>query len=998
MNKWRLSVALSTIFVCMIGAFASAFAQEVVVSGTVLDDRGKTVAGVSIKAKGVTAGGFSDSKGVWRVRIPNANGATLVFNYIGFKPFELKATESKADIVVRLQEDVLKTSDVVVTGITSGIKKTNSPTAVGVISAKDLVPAPAQTVDQAFAGKFAGISITQNTGAPGGGINVNLRGVTTLTGSSQPLYVIDGMIINNNAFGNNSNSITAAGANQDQNANRVADINPNDIEDIQVLKGPSAAAIYGAKAAAGVIVITTKKGSAGKFTLDVSQQFGVNSLLKKVGQRRFTTEDEVREVFGAGYVPTWQKAVRDNLTFIDHEQEMYGQNGFISETSLGLRGGSEQTQYYVGGTFRNEDGIVRRTGYQRTSIRTNITHNFSENLTVDAGLTYNRTNSSRGFTGNANVNLISLPYAWSLMPSFDSVQRRPDGTYPILKANPSNPYEVIDKMNNTELVNRFMASGKLNWKIFKTDEQKLEFIALGGADFFHQENNQNSPINTQHEAPRPTPGIVNITNVSNLNANLFLNLVHEFQLAGTTTIRTTVGAQFENQEANSVNSLSQGFVTSLTSLNQAQTNVHAQNRLQRYDQGFLGQVEADINDQIYVSAGVRADRSSANGNVNQYYLFPKANASIRLSKFDFWGDVANAIPEFKIRAAYGEAGNPAPVNAKFTTLISSNIGGLGAGLGLPGTVGNPDIIPERAAELEAGIDATFAGGVIGLEATYFIKTVYNLIANESLPRSSGVAFRTANIGTMQNNGIEVALNLNPVRNEVIDWRPRINFFASRAVMTELRVQPFNSGGFGAFYGTNRVERGFSPTMFAGRQSFGPRFMGDTAFTASQFNGTVAGDALPDFQIGFANDLRIGNFNFYFLIDWRQGQEVVNLTQATLDEIANAADVAAAAERQRIQNLPLGQARSMNIEDGSFVKVREVAINYTFDKSAIGGLFGDAVQYLRVGFSGRNLLMFTNYLGYDPEVSNFGNVVLGRGQDVAPFPSSRSVYFNIALGF
>jgi TonB-linked SusC/RagA family outer membrane protein len=1002
MKKWRLSfsvVASAFMVLCMAGAFTAALAQEMFVSGSVVDSKsGKAISGVSIKVKGVVAGGFSDAKGQFRVRIPNANAATLVFNYIGYKPFEYKATQTTSDVSVKLEEDVLKTSDVVVTGIASGIKKTNSPNSIGTISAKDLVPAPAQTVDQAFAGKFAGISITQNTGAPGGGINVNLRGVTTLTGSSQPLYVIDGMIINNNAFGNNSNSITAAGANQDQNANRVADINPNDIEDIQVLKGPSAAAIYGAKAAAGVIVITTKKGTAGRYTVDVTQQVGFNQILKKVGQRRFNNEQEVADVFGAAYVSTWQEAVKNGLTYIDHEQELYGQNGFITETTLGLRGGSEQTQIYVGGTFRNEDGIIRRTGYQRSSVRTNITHNFSDNLTLDAGLSYIRTRSSRSFTGNGNVNLITIPYAWSLMPSFDDVRRRPDGTYPILKANPANPYEIIDKMDNIELINRYMASGKLNWKIFKTDEQKLEFVAIGGADFFSQQNDQNSPINTQHEAPRPTPGIVNVTNVSNLNANLFLNLIYEIQLGASTMLRATLGTQFENQEANSINSLSQGFVTSLTSLNQAQTNVITQNKVLRYDQGYFGQIEADINDRIYLSAGFRADRSSANGNVNQYYFFPKASASARLSQFEFWEGLRQAMPEFKLRVAYGEAGNPAPINAKFTTLVGSNIAGLGAGLGLPGTIGNPDILPERASELEAGIDATFADGLVGLEATYFIKTVFNLIANESLPRSSGVSARTNNIGTLQNTGIEIALNLNPIRTELVDWRPRINFFASRGIMTELKIQPFNSGGFGSFYGTNRVEKGYSPTMFAGRQSFGPRFPGDTQFTASQFNGIVAGDALPDFQVGFASDLRVGNFNFYFLIDWRQGQEVVNLTQATLDEIANAKDVEAAAERQRIQNLPLGESRSMNIEDGSFVKVREVALNYTFDKAIIGGIFGDAVQYLRLGLSGRNLFMFTRYLGYDPEVSNFGNVVLGRGQDVAPFPSSRSFYFNVALGF
>ncbi|MCS6808963.1 MAG: TonB-dependent receptor, partial [Candidatus Kapabacteria bacterium] len=244
MSVQRRLLTFALMLMCACSMFLSAQAQDITASGTVLDDRGKPVAGVSVKVKGASAGSFSDSKGLWRIRIPNTNSATLVFSYIGFKPYELKLTESKSDIVVRLQEDVLKASEIVVTGIATGVKRASIPNAVGTISAKELIPAPAQTIDQAFAGKFAGITIRQNTGAPGGGMSVNLRGVTTLVGTGQPIYIIDGVVMSNDALQGGLDVITNATGfgsprPQGQPSNRIADINPNDIEDIQVLKGGS---------------------------------------------------------------------------------------------------------------------------------------------------------------------------------------------------------------------------------------------------------------------------------------------------------------------------------------------------------------------------------------------------------------------------------------------------------------------------------------------------------------------------------------------------------------------------------------------------------------------------------------------------------------------------------------------------------------------------------------------------------------------------------------
>ena len=1014
MNKWRLSVALTTVFFCFVGAFATAFAQEIIVSGSVLDDRGKAVAGVSIKAKGITAGGFSDSKGLWRVRIPNANGATLVFSYIGFKPFELKATESKSDIVVRLQEDVLKTSEIVVTGVASSIKKANSPTSIGTISEKELLPAPAQTVDQAFAAKFAGVSIRQNTGAPGGGNSITLRGATTLIGGSQPLYIIDGVIVNNGTFSGGQNTVTAAGAggatggaSQEQSANRIADINPNDIEDVQVLKGPSAAAAYGAKAASGVIIIKTKQGRAGKTNVTINQQVGFNELQRKLGLRRFNNEQEVAD-WNSDLVPVFKAAQAAGNTFIDHEQELYGQRGFINETDVNLRGGSEGTQYSLGGTFRSDQGIVKNTGYERLAGRANVNQIFSDRLTARIGLNYMRTRSDRGFTGNSNGDNVSIPYIISVMPTFFDARPK-NGVYPdMLGLNPANAYEVVDKIRNTEYVNRTIISANVNWDIVKTEEQTLSFVFQGGADFIAQRNIIADPLTTLHQRVKPFPGLFGVSDANNTNSNMFLTLVHRLDAGNGLNFTTQAGAQFENQQSNSIVNVANGVTSPLDNVTGAALQQSVQSIVNRYDRGFYVQEDVDIAGKVFLTASLRGDQSSVNGDPTRFFLFPKAAGSVQFANFDFWEGLKGILPQAKLRIAYGQAGTP--VNnaaAKFNLLnnLNNNLGGLGAGLAVNPRLGNPDIRPEIASEFEIGIDATLGEGFATIELTHFRKYVRDLILPRTLPASSGYTTVFENAAEMSNNGWEVSINLNAVRTESFSWTPRVNFYTNVTKIEKLTVPPYNSGGFGAGYGANRIQEGLSATAIFGRSNLGPRTATDTT-RAGVWNGsTPEGDSNPLFQVGFANTLKFGNLEFYFLIDWRQGGSVVNVTQALYVENGpNGKNNlwGDRAEAERIQGISDKTVREGGytpyIQDASFVKFREASLNYTFTKDMFAGGFFDAFEFIRIGVSGRNLFMITPYKGYDPEVSNFGNIISSAGQDVAPFPSSRSYFFNIALGF
>lgn len=987
----------SALFLAVFGcSVIAAIAQDLTVTGTVIDKDTKTkVAGAAIKVKGVAIGAVSDRSGAFSFKVPGKSSAVVTISFIGYKTKEVQVDASNAsNLSIALEEDALKTSEIVVTGAATGVKRASLPNAVGTISAKELVPAPAQTVDQAFAGKFAGIAIRQNTGAPGGGISVNLRGITSLVGNGQPLYIIDGVIMSNESVQGGLDAITAAtgvGAQnpQGQPTNRLADLNPNDVEDIQVLKGGSAAAVYGSKAAAGVIIITTKKGAPGKVKFDVQQQVGFNSILRKQGTLRYTPEliarvPDFKSIAVDGRTLSGDSLVRAN-GFIDQEELLYGQRGFINETSLSASGGNETTQFYVAGNLRSEDGIMKNTGYTRANVRLNLTQTVSENLKLDFNLGYTNSASQRGFTGNANNASVSVPYLAAFIPSFIDLRRRPDGTYPSNPTGGANPFEIIDLMRNREDINRFLGSGKLDWTIFKTDEQSLRFVLQGGADYFTQQNNLTSPIGTQHERANAVQGAVIDNRANSLYSNAFLNLIHNFTTESRLSFTTSLGAQFENRRLDQLTTTAAGFATVTDNVNNAQQINTLQNITKQYDRGYYIQEEVDVDGKIYIAASLRADQSSNFGDPSQFFFFPKVAASARLSQFDFWKDLSGTFEEFKLRAAWGQSGNQPFAAAKFGGLVQNNIGSVGVGLVNPTRRGNPVIRPERTEEFEYGLDFVLAGGFLGLEATGYNRTITDLVLQRNLPGASGFTTEFTNAGKMTASGIELGLKLNPIRNEALDWNIAVNFDRVMATVTSLGgVDAYSTGGFGQNLGAYRVEEGLAPTSLIGRE---------TVIQNNKVQNGIVRNAQPNFNLGINSTLRIGNLSFYFLITHQNGGAAVNLTRFLMDLgniTPDGLDAIAARTVARRTTTPW-------IEDATNTRLREVSLTYTFTKDALNGFLGDAFSYLRIGLTGRNLLLLTNYTGYDPEVSNFGNVAVGGNIDVCPFPSSRSVFFTLAFG-
>ena len=968
---------LTSLLLFVLLSTSVSIAQALEIEGKVFDKQSnESLIGANVMVKGTNLGTITDIDGHFKIALPNTKSATIVVSYLGYKTVTKAIKGNRYNLSFGLLPDILKTSEVVVSGLASSVKRANAANAVTVISGKELTEVPTQTLGQQLAGKFAGVSVSENSGAPGGGISVNLRGVTTINAANQPLYVLDGVILDNTATQSGVNAVTKAtgGGNanfQDNPVNRIADLIPSDIESINILKGSSAAAIYGSKASNGVVIITTKHGKAGKQTLTINQQFGFNELIKELGTRKFTDSTAFKS-FGQRGLDEFNKG----KTY-DHEKELYGRKGFINQSSIGLGGGNQSSTYYLSVYHRNDQGIIKNTGYEKQSIRLNLTHKFSNRLDVKVYANYIRSSADRGLTNNDNsgttfgIALASTPSFFNLLPT--------NGVYPDNPFSASNPIQTRDLMINNELVNRTIISGSVNLNLVKTRRQLLDFLVTGGVDFYSQTDKSVFPRTLQFEKNSSQPGTSVLGQTTSNNNNLYFNLIHNYFLSEDVNFRTAAGFQLENRNLNSTSAIAEDLVIGQENIDQAASVTVSQNRIIQRDRGFFLQEEVNLFDTYFLTAGVRGDASSSNGNVDKYFLFPKASASMKLSNFDFWSPLKKVLPEFKLRAAFGKTGNSPIPGAKYSTFIPANISGNG-GLIVATRRGNQNIEPEKTSEFETGFDLSILDkGTFTF--SYYNRNISDLILFRDLPPSSGFNQEVINGGKMRTYGFEASLMWNFFSKPDFSWNSTVNFYATRSTITQLDVPAFNTIGFADVLGRFRIEQGKSATQIVGLE-----------------NGvlTKIGDETPDFQMSFLNSFQWKQFDLYFLVHWKKGGDVINLTKLLTDLLGTTKDLDTPEGKARLA--AFGKTTHQFVESGTYVKLRELSLGYTFEKETVKKLFGNLFTKFRVGVSGHNLVTITNYSSYDPEVSNFGNRAIGHSIEVTPFPSSRSYYFDIKLGF
>ena len=980
--KHALSFALS-LFVLS----ASAYAQFTV-TGTVTDaESNEPLFGVTILNVDSGGGAATNIEGEFSLEV-QGESATLRITYVGYITRTIEVNRDGNSVVeldIELSPDISRLDEIVVSGLASNVKRSNLANAVSTVSAEELAGTTVnESVDGALSGKIPGVNIVASSGAPGGGSNVQLRGISTLgAGSSQPLYVIDGIYVDNSVISTGRSSVSGAGgASQDGVASRVSDLNPEDIESIEVLKGPSAAAIYGSRANAGVIIITTKKGKAGDTRVSIKQDVGFASALNLLGFDKWS-EDKINLIYSGNPARLAQELAlfQQNGNLLDYEEEMYGETGLLTNTQISASGGSEKTQFYLSAGLQDEEGIIKNTGFNRNNIRLNVDHSINNRISVSSTSNFIRTDSDRGFTGNQNGTGGSIGYNIAYVPSYADLRPDENGVYPNNPYFAENPYALRDHAVNNQIVNRFLQSLRLEAQLYSDDNSFLSFNTQVGFDYLNANSEVYFPEWFQSQQASATPGDVIHGKQDNFNLNMQAFLVHNIDVESF-NFNTQLGYTRIYEESNRLLNRGRGLAPGQTNLNQAQVqSVFGQTFQEVSEIGLVAQEEINWEDKLIGTVGVRFDKSTLNANQNEFYAFPKASLAANLTSFDFWN--IDQIDQLKLRTAYGETGGKASFGSTFEALGGVNIGGnLGSVISTRAI--DPNLKPETASEIEFGADISAFQGKIGLEATYYIKEVSDLILDQSPPASTGISAIATNAADLENKGWELGLTVSPVRTAQLSWLTKLLYWNNDSKITRLDIPSYETGGFGLSLGQYLIREGYSPTTIVGNPQT-PEL-------------TFYGDAQPDYQMSWYNELNfLSNFDFSFLFQYSKGSDNIDLTGFLLDGGGNTPDWSQDDDGDGVPNgLDRGPFNPQQfVDDATYLKLREVGLYYTVPTNMVENL---GVERIRLGVSGKNLLVFSDYKGYDPEVSNFGAQPVAQSVEVTPYPSSRRVFFHINLDF
>ncbi len=968
--------------------------------GTVTDlDTGSPIGGARIIVKGTGAGAFTAPDGRFTVTAPEG-ALTLDVRRIGYQTATVPVAADQSDVQVKLRATAIQLGEQIVTGQATTIARRNLANDVATVSAEDISRVHSETIESALQGKVTGTVVSANSGAPGGGLQVRMRGVTSIFGNSQPLYVVDGVAISNSVIQNGLNAVTASAgglnsSNQDNGVNRIADLNPDDIESISMLKGPSAAAIYGSSAANGVVLITTRRGASGPTRFSVSQRVGTHVLSNKFGAHRFGFEEAVAydsANFGIDRATTTTMYNRSG-GFQDFEQQVYGDKSLSYETDLSMSGGSEKTQFFFSGLDQHDNGIMYGTGYDKQSLRLNVTHLAGSKFQLKANLNVVHSLTKRGISNNDNVNV--TPYfVFPATPSFFDFRPDANGVYPVnpFLSQGTNPLQSLGKFSLPEDVFRVISSVDATYTVFSLPTQSLRATLNAGLDTYTYKANIYSDPGLYWEPSDGFVGTASDLNATEQRTPVSLTLAHSYTPASNAvTATTSAGVRYSYAYLRSDDVVGQNLlIPGQQNPNLATNVVVFPNRERTRTLSLFGQEEVLLLDQrLYLSAGILAQKSTNNSDVNKLFYYPKVAASYRLPAL-------GPFEELKIRAAYGQTGNEPIYAQKFNCLTGLTYTGQNAvAIQAPCTVVvDPNLHAEREREIEGGIDAALFNSRVGLSVTGYQKNNTDLILQAALGPWTGYATHVFNAGEIRNRGIEAALSGFPVRTSALSWLARVTFTKNVGRVMSLPPElsagfrPPNNFGFG--YGSGFIKVGESPSQLYGVDTNALKYPDPTAPAALH----KLGDLEPSFVMGFSSDVTVGNFRLYGLLDWRHGSSVVNVTQNGYDFSGTAPDSA-----ESVQRLTLFLAgRSPYIQDASFLKLREVTLSYQLPETVVRSVFGGRVTGVRAELSGRNLVTWTPYKGLDPEVSNFGNQNINRGQDLAPYPPSRSYYFTLAVDF
>ncbi len=950
------------------------------VSGRVTDASvGRGLPDVQIIVTGTRVGAVTGANGEYTLNGVPIGARTLTVRRIGYQPTTQAVTVvpgSTATVDIALRVSAVNLSEVVVTGTGTATEKRKIGTNIATIDSALISKAQAATVDQAMQGKIPGAQITQNSGSPGGGgISVRLRGVNSFISGSDPLYIVDGVIVDNE-----SGQLADLGTRSNPQ-NRLADLNPDDIEHIEIIRGAAAAALYGSRANNGVVQIFTKRGTTGKPRFTSATKWGTSQLRE---QQPFNFYP-----FDINGLPISRFNYQDDIF---HRAASWEQN-------VTVEGGNDQTRYFMSGNFGNEDGIMRSTSSRRTGARVNLQQQLSSDLVANVTSNYINTNNEIQAFGEQN----DYGIMGSLFFAPTNVDFRPvNGVYPLPPALGTNPLLAIDKIRNPQTIERFIGSTKLTW----TPLTNLLFDYTIGLDNVGFDQSQFVPRNAVlGTAPLATGRSQSVVE-NNRIVNQDVLSSYTWRPMGPFEMRTTAGANYTSQNVRITSATANGLAPVGDLVSAGSVFAAAQSEVALRTLGFFGQQELSYRDKLFLNAAVRWDASSTFAPSERWQAFPKFSASYVLVD-----NSPGALNNLRLRSALGWAGSqPGILNAysQFVTFTQFPFAGR-PGFVNDVTFGNPDLKNERAREWELGTDVGFFGGRVSTEATYYNRLVSDLLFFRPLPSSTGFSRQFFPIGTMSNKGVELLLKTTNVDKPNLQWTSTMTYARNKNLVESLTIQDFQSaGGYpnriragepaGVFYGSYAARNCLTGALLLDslgryRRSNQTADMGATLAIREALSGGTCNDSLNN-VIGDPNPKWIGSFLNEFtlarkirvraLLDGVFGNKIMNLSTR-----AQNAGIASNSKSYERELLPYGDPRKLPpgfnartqgifqywIEDGTFVKLRELSASYTLDAPGVRRYFRDGVD---LSLSGRNLAVWTNYSGYDPEINLFGTNAGGIG--------------------
>ncbi|MBC7744803.1 MAG: SusC/RagA family TonB-linked outer membrane protein [Flavobacterium sp.] len=980
----RFSYSLVLFFICN-----SAIAQNKTISGTVTDSKDKQpLIGVSVAVKGTPTGTSTGADGTYRLTVPEAT-TTLVFSYLGYNSQDVNIAGSTT-VNVLLEGSSTSLSEVVVVGY--GTQRVKDATgAVASIGTKDFNKGVIASPEQLLQGRVAGVQVTPSSGEPGAGINIRIRGSSSVRSGSNPLFVVDGVPLDGS---NVSDGGGDNGAGSSSARNPLTFLNPDDIENISVLKDASSAAIYGSRGANGVVLITTKKGKSGQQSLNFSSSVSVANSLR-------TYDLLSPSAFIAKSVELGKTAASVNFGANTNWQDQIFRTGVTQNYSLGFGGGNENTLYRFSLSNANQEGIVRNSGLNRSTGRVNASHElFDKKVKIELQLTASQLNDqyapvgeNAGFEGNLiGAALAANPTRPIFINNSDTLTQSSDFR---------NPVAMLNYINDRGITNKVLGNMSLGWKI--TDG--LLFKVNVGVD--NSASNRRSTFNSMLKFN----GIENSGRAILANRTLSSRLIENtltFNKSFNTihSLEALAGFSYQKFESDGFNTRADGFLNNLITYEDNIGNVDNSGTKKAFSSGsyrsgselqsYFGRANYSLMDKYLLTATLRVDGSSKFGPNNKYGYFPSVAGAWRISEESFVSK--DVFQNLKLRAGWGINGNqefPGGItNATYNYSTTGAISKINNQ--------NPDIRWEKSNQYSVGLDFEILKSRLSGSFDYYNKSTTDLIFLQSIAQPAPALFIWKNLpATVNNTGLEASISYSVFRNEGFTWDIGVNAASLTNKVKDLQLSAIRTGaingqGLSGAY-AQRIVSGYPLFSFFIKEFAGFDNAGAATFAndgAEEFRGS----ALPKFTFGLNNSFTYKNLSLSAFLNGATGFYIYNNTATALfskGSLNSGRNIT-----QDAANTAEGKSNSTSVstqylEKGDFLRLSNLNLAYTFKLPNTKHIKG-----FTMNLTGQNLFLITNYSGLDPEVNTNKAIdgIPSLGIDYTSYPSARVISLGASLNF